>query len=283
MSARVSVSRTQRPSNGGFNANRYSPFGDFSAGERVCRPVDRRSNKALMRGAFLSTILLGGGWLMAGDQVALSGVHQTVWAAVSSVLDRNTSNPVEPVATAAAYVSAPISERFVQDAPAIAHAPSIDVQKPQQINAAVLTTASLPDDANDENAAQSPPERLPPPEVDPSDPYETRALSVGLHPGLSRVLLTQLSEADYRNAGIAISKALAETPDDGTLIWPRQRKPELALFRVQFVAGAAPTCRRYVVAVAKHGWSTTALPMEKCGSDVSQRRSRAKDSPAENG
>ena len=92
-----------------------------------------------------------------------------------------------------------------------------------------------------------------------------RALAVGLHPGLSRVLLARLSPDDYRNAGIAIQKAVAETPDSGVLVWPRQRKPELALFHVRFVPGAAPDCRRYVVTVTKDGWLTTALPMEKCG------------------
>jgi len=106
---------------------------------------------------------------------------------------------------------------------------------------------------------------LPPPTVDPADPYQKRAEAVGLHPELSRVLLARLSSADYRNAGIAIETAIAQTPDNGVLVWPRQRKPEQALFQVRFVAGAAPGCRRYVVSVTKDGWLTTALPMEKCG------------------
>ena len=91
-----------------------------------------------------------------------------------------------------------------------------------------------------------------------------RAVAVGLHPDLSRVLLARLSPADYRNAGIAIKTAVAETPDTDVFVWPLQRKPELALFQVRFVAGAAPDCRRYVVAVTKDGWLTTAPPMEKC-------------------
>jgi hypothetical protein len=272
MSARVSGSHTQRPSNGGFNAHRYAAFAELSAGERVCKPVARRNSKALMRGAFLSTIVLGGGWFLAGDQITFSGLRQTVIAAVSPFLDSRNSEPSEPIANAAMFVSEPVPERTVRDAPAIASDQSAHTRMPQQINDAVLTTAALPDNSGDDDASLSTPERLPPPEADPSDPYETRALSVGLHPGLSRALLTQLSAADYRNAGIAIRKALTETPDDGTFIWPRQRKPELALFRVQFVAGAAPTCRRYVVTVAKDGWSTTALPMEKCGAEITQAR-----------
>jgi hypothetical protein len=101
--------------------------------------------------------------------------------------------------------------------------------------------------------------------ADPADPYQKRAVAVGLHPGLSRVLLTRLSSTDYRNAGIAIETAVSETPDSVVFVWPRQRKPEFALFQVRFVPGAAPNCRRYVVTVTKDGWSTTALPMEKCG------------------
>jgi hypothetical protein len=79
------------------------------------------------------------------------------------------------------------------------------------------------------------------------------------------VLLSRLTPEDYRNARTAIETALAETPDGAVHTWPRQRKSELALFRVHFVAGAAPDCRRYVVTVAKDGWLTTALPMERCG------------------
>ena len=56
-----------------------------------------------------------------------------------------------------------------------------------------------------------------------------------------------------------------ESPDDAVFVWPKQRKPELALFQVHFVPGAAPDCRRYVVTVTKDAWSTTALPMERCG------------------
>jgi hypothetical protein len=123
-----------------------------------------------------------------------------------------------------------------------------------------VTTASI-----EPQAEAAAPQPLPPPIVDPADPYQKRAVAVGLHPKLSRVLLTKLSAADYRNAQTAIETAVAKTPDTGTFVWPRQRTPELALFEVHFVPGAAPHCRRYVVIVTKDRWSTTALPMEKCG------------------
>lgn len=97
------------------------------------------------------------------------------------------------------------------------------------------------------------------------DLLEVRALSAGLHPKLSRVLLARLSKADFRNAGYAVRTALAKTADDATFKWPRKRKAGLAVFEVRFVPGAAKGCRRYVVTVEKNRWLTTALPIEKCG------------------
>jgi hypothetical protein len=63
-------------------------------------------------------------------------------------------------------------------------------------------------------------------------------------------------------------------------VWPRQRKPEHALFRVRFVQGAAPGCRRYVVTITKDGWLTTALPMEKCEVTQAGRHARKLASPS---
>ena len=107
--------------------------------------------------------------------------------------------------------------------------------------------------------------RLEPPVIDRDDPYQAKALAAGLHPGLSRVLLAKLTAEDYGNAGKAIQMALAETPDDGTLTWPKKPGPGRALFEVHFVPGAVAECRRYVVTITLSGWSTTALPMERCG------------------
>jgi hypothetical protein len=126
--------------------------------------------------------------------------------------------------------------------------------------AAPVTTGSI--DPADEQPSNAP---LPPPNLDHADRYQKKAAAVGLHPDISRSLLARLSTADYRNAQIAILTAVAKTADDAIFVWPRQRTPELALFRVRFVPGAAPECRRYVVTVTKDGWTTTAPPMEKCG------------------
>ena len=70
---------------------------------------------------------------------------------------------------------------------------------------------------DDEPAGPAPKRKL--------DPLQARAESVGLHPDLSRVLLAKLTPDDFRNAATAIKMAVTDTPDDGTLEWPRQRKP----------------------------------------------------------
>jgi surface antigen len=109
---------------------------------------------------------------------------------------------------------------------------------------------------------------LPPVVVDQADPYQKRAVAVGLHPDLSRAVLAKLSKDDYRNAATAIKRAFAEPPGAAAFVWPREVKGKLAQFEVRFVASASPECRRYVVSVIKDRWSTTAPAMEKCGADV---------------
>lgn len=108
-----------------------------------------------------------------------------------------------------------------------------------------------------------------------TDPLRRRAEAAGLNPDLSPMLLARLSETDLRNAAVAIRTAVAETPDEGSHIWPRQRTAGLAQFRVHFVAGAATHCRRYIVTVAKDGWLTTAPPMERCGTAARPARGAA--------
>ncbi len=139
------------------------------------------------------------------------------------------------------------------------------------VPAEALITATIETASIDKAPSVAP---LAPPKADLSDPYQRRASAVGLHPDLSRALLTRLSPADFRNAGVAIDTAVAKTPETDTFVWPRQRRPELALFQVRFVPGAAPDCRRYVVTITKDRWSTTALPMERCGAKLGGAQER---------
>src|SRR5262245_26440297 len=245
---------------------------DFLPGERIGPPL-AGGGKALLRGAILLLLAGGVGWVMLSDPATwpawmpkeLAGLSRSFSRWLDSA-QRPQSRPQptvvrtrteEPAKLMALDPPPPIASPAANQAPL----PAAALSKPEP---APLTTASLPYPAE---ATAPPSQPLGPPRVDPSDPYQTRAAEVGLHPELSRVLLERLSPTDYRNAGIAIQTALAETPDNAVFVWPRQRKPELALFRVRFVAGAAPGCRRYVVTVVKDGWLTTALPMEKCGGE----------------
>jgi hypothetical protein len=168
-------------------------------------------------------------------------------AAVSASMDRRIGR--EPAASEAATASRPVKAESTTK-------PALDATAPdppttgfdrdcRRFGYAGKAGGAATDDshsptcghpASTEAAAQP----LPPAIADPADPYQMRAVAVGLHPDLSRVLLARLSPTDYRNAGIAIQTAMAETPDSGVFVWPHQRKPELALFQVRFVPGAAP-------------------------------------------
>ena len=245
-------------------------YPEFLAGERIGPPPARRGGKILLRGIVV-LIALGTGWAVLSGQVTWPAWLPTDMAAVWSSIDRR--GPA-PVARAAPRAVEPLPSADIEpskrlaalDPPSSPPRPSAEAQTAR----APLTTGALPPAAKrlDEAATQP----LPPATPDPADPYQMRASAVGLHPDLSRALLARLSPTDYRNAGIAIKTALAETAETAVYVWPRQRKPEDALFKVRFVPGAAAGCRRYVVTVTKDGWLTTALPMEKCGSQTGQAR-----------
>ena len=246
----------------GLEADDRFAYGELLPGERNGPPIGRRGSRAALRGILL-LIVFGGGWALLDDRVALPSWLSAQIADLSAALDRRGPPQVERASSAVATPAPPARmEPIPADARPSAQEPP-NSRKPDDAGATVvlappLASAAVPYAAVEQPAAL-------PPTADPADPYQMRAAAVGLHPDLSRVLLARLSPADYRNAEIAIQTAVAETPDDGVLVWPRQRKPELALFQVRFVAGAAPGCRRYVVTVTKDGWLTTALPMEKCG------------------
>jgi hypothetical protein len=213
----------------------------------------------MLRGLLL-VVLLGGGWALIGEPATWPEWLRGKVAAISAAMERNSGPPQQAASATVTAAKPPPAEPSSK--PAAIEAPPAILQPPPQSPAPPATAAVPPAAAGADDPVPAP---LEPPSIDPADIYQVRALAVGLHPGLSRVLLARLSPDDYRNAGIAIQKAVAETPDSGVYVWPRQRRPELALFHVRFVPGAAPDCRRYVVTVTKDGWLTTALPMEKCG------------------
>jgi hypothetical protein len=295
MTARAFHSTANTPTYGDFDADEQDAHDEFLPGERLGPPLAGTHGKAMLRGAIVTLILLGGGWAVLSGRVTWSGWPPGETAGVFPSTDRGApqveqgapataTDPVEPAASSvtptgpvdATALAAATTKPASLDAPPSAPQPPTSSKTVTTSGATErsaeppLRTAALPPAATDIDGPPASP--LGASIADPADPYQMRAAAVGLHPGLSRVLLARLSPTDYRNAGIAIQTALAETPDSDMFVWPRQRKPELALFQVRFVAGAAPNCRRYVVTVTKDRWSTTALPMEKCGSQPRRPR-----------
>jgi hypothetical protein len=257
---------------------RHSSFAhdDLIPGERIGRPVAGTGGKALIK-ALLFLLLIGAGaWSLLGEQApwrqwlpgeaaTLAGFVDRLRLALAPAAEPGVASPAQRSRRDAEAKPAPLEP--LPSSPVIAAARPLPAALPAP-EPVPLTTAALPAAAS----PSAPGEPLGPPKVDPSNPAQVRAAAVGLHPELSPVLLARLSPTDYRNAGYAIATALKETPDTGVFVWPRQRKPELALFRVRFVAGAAPGCRRYVVTVVKDGWLTTAMPMEKCSAEPALAR-----------
>jgi hypothetical protein len=257
-------------------------YGELLPGDRVGPPLTGTSGKAKLLGVIVTVIALAAGWTLLGDQLRSWWGWLTAGpAAQSAALDRRALAPLEPVASAMATTSAPVDAAPATRPAAVDTSPLIPEPAAAGKSASTTDTATRPAGPPLTTAALAPLAKGvdEPPDLaqqsaaaDPADPYQVRAAAVGLHPALSRALLARLSPTDYRNAGIAIQTAMAETPDSAVFVWPRQRKPELALFEVHFVAGASPNCRRYVVTVAKDGWSTTAPPMQKCGSQPGRPR-----------
>lgn len=234
----------------------------MSPAERIGRPPESRRRSAI-RKAILLAALAGAGWVGVENYTALRAVWDKAAAFLpaapsgSALVRGGTTSGTEVAARAATEADRapvlptvelppppPAPETASTDGPE-AVAPSTPAGSASAIGAGEATT----------------------------DPLRKRAEAIGLHPDISRALLERLSAGDFKNAGLAIAKALAETADDGALVFPAKREAGVALFRIHFVTGAGPDCRRYVVAIAKDGWLTTALPMEKCG--IKQRRASA--------
>lgn len=262
---------------------RHSRFDDdFLRAERIGPPLGGYRGRFLLKGGVLLLAAGAAAWATFSDNAWRQWVPPEMRTHLSRLIERVAAQ-LQPQTQPAPRIAAlpkrgePPMRPAAAEAPPLAPLPTASNPAPMPAYAASkaeppaasepLTTGALP-------ASEGVPgQPLPPPTVDPANPYQVRAAAVGLHPDLSSVLLARLTATDYRNAAYAIETAVKETADTAVFVWPRQRKPELALFRVRFVAGGALGCRRYVVTVVKDGWSTTAMPMEKCKSEqVSSRR-----------
>lgn len=240
--------------------------------ERVGPPLVPRRQMWWLRGIAM-LVACGVGWASYQDP---AGTWEWTSASFSSVISLGRAllaghSATHPPAGATAPPLALAPLRLIE--PELLRGAGVDAAA-QSAERAATDAAATPDAAAQkaeatEEHAEPPTEAEKPAPLPPlpplTDPLQKRAESVGLHPELSRALLQRLTATDFKNAAFAIRKAIAETPDDAVLVWPPAPKRGLAHFRINFVPGISPSCRRYVVGVGKDGWLTTALPMEKCG------------------
>ena len=267
MYARTSHAAEEFPSytldddDGGFQSDA------FYAGDPVCPQAPRGIEKVPFSSLLLLLVFA------VGCAFASDAATRAVW---TSKLERITS------LLTASEQSAPVAESLPMKDVASADMPgSIPVPPPAPPPAVAVTeplpevtVSNAPGDKSDSignsTGKKNVSDAYAPPAAS-SDPYRKKAEAVGLHPDLSRAVLTHLTSADYRNAAYAIQKALKTVPNDGEFTWPRAHRAGTAVFNVHFVQGAARDCRRYVVTVTKDRWTSTALPMEKCGVKVAFR------------
>lgn len=255
---------------------------ELSPGERIGGPASRAND--MLAWCVAIAIVVGGGWIMLHDDGALLARFPELTARVSDVIRQNagtsapSTSPNEGASAGAPYAPPPAEPPQAQAAPPLPVATPVSeppAVKSEGLPATKSESADASADSGTEDAAAPSVKHVSAP---PRDPYQARAEAAGLNPDISHALLKRFSSTDFRNARVAIERAVAKTPDNGAFIWPRQRKPGEALFRVHFVEGAGPDCRRYVVSVTMNNWTTTALPMEKCGVPrVASRTTTAQD------
>ena len=213
-----------------------APESPFYAGERICAPSPNMRGSSMLPACLVLLVAIGG-WTVVRNPEAWKPWLAANITTAATLMDYR-APPQAPEAPEQPPSVGPAPHAESPTAPP--HPASEDVATNTAVPPEPLVTATIETAPADKAPAVAP---LPPPQADLSDPYQRRASAVGLHPGLSRALLARLSTADYRNAGVAIDTAVAKTAETDTFVWPRQRRPELALFQVRFVPGAAPDCR----------------------------------------
>lgn len=228
---------------------------ELSAGERIGGPVSRTND--VLAWLTVIAIAVGSSWSLVHEEGALFERARALTARASEAVNQIISATSTPVREDNSYALSTAGQAEAPPPPPLPDETAVPDAPAVMSELAVANAAADASDSGGASAEHG--------DAQSRDPYQARAEAVGLNPSLSRIVLARFSAADLRNARYAIETAIAKTPDDGVFVWPRQRKPSEALFKVYFVAGAAPDCRRYVVGVTMSNWTTTALPMEKCG------------------
>ena len=231
---------------------------ELSPDDRVGEPF--RAPNRLLRSLIVGLAAMSCLWIYLNRAAIIPSWVQEV----ISVPARTPQTPVSPPPSSPAVQPQPQTAKTVEDAPLPKFAPQA---LPESANAA----AAKPEAASEELDTAGESEAAPEPIVLPAqtDPLQKRAVAAGLHPDISRAVLSRLTARDFSNAAIGVQKALTETPDGDVLTWPlagpRAGKGAGAVYTIHFVRGSSPDCRRYVVTITLSGWDTTALPMETCG------------------
>lgn len=248
-----------------YDADVFDEFAEnefaLSPGERIGGQVSR-ANDAIAW-CLSVAMILGGGWAMIHDDGALLARIPELATRASSAIGAiarlaESSQPPVSAPSSSAPIEHPAPQAALPQPPPLPVATA--VAEPPPVKSEPVEEAAATDDvhatqagARKDDAARS------------RDPFQKQAEAAGLNPDLSRAVLMRFTKRDFKNARFAIETAIAKTPDDEVFVWPRQRKPGDALFKVHFVEGAGPDCRRYVVSVTVSNWTTTAQPMERCG------------------
>ena len=250
-------------------ANRYDDAFELTPDERIGAPLASRRLRQIGKALVGASLVAFAGSAILDDQSTARWVWLTAHDTARPYFERAMQTSAAPVATAPPVDTASVAAPPIE--PAAEQSAADPAVSPAILPVPTARREEASSTAPDEPAATD--ERPPPlPKPQASDPLQKRALAVGLHPDVSRALLARMSETDFRNAGVAIRTALAETAEGDELIWPRQPVKGQARFRVSFVRGASEACRRYVVAIATDGWLTTAPAMEKCPEPGKQAR-----------
>jgi surface antigen len=265
MYARASNSPETFPSYGISDIDGDFGAEDFYAGEPVSPPHLKGPNVVPYTYLFL-LLALAVGWGFASD----SATRQQ-WTSTFEQLASAANNVAHSSFSPDPMASKELASSEKPAAPPPAAPPPATSPLPLPVVTVTEAPGSKPESSSEVTAKDAADALSPSSPSGQADPYRKRAEAAGLHPDLSRVLLARLSATDYRNAAFAIEKAVKTVPDDGEFTWPRSRKTGAAVFNVHFVQGTGHDCRRYVVTVTKDRWSTTALPMEKCGVKVAYR------------
>lgn len=252
-------------------SSQYGPYGVFVApvgesapmlepGERLGGPPPRRRRgRRALRTVLLLSLMGGGAWLLLERRDDVTAFASLATTALQN-LQHGRQLPPTPAREDTKIAEAPpLPDREFAPAP-VMHTEAV----PPPARPAAEDPPSTPAPLDAEPETSAPPERLPAVTADPGDPLQQKALAAGLHPGLSRTLLDRLTAEDFRNAAHAVKAALSGDKAAAPYVWPPQRAPRRAQFKVRLVTGAPGECRRYVVQIAKDGWETTARPMERC-------------------